>query len=96
MKIFLDFSEYDETPHDYSLVVWAEKQPVVIRDAEHPEKETERFPVFTLDDDAVLTSLDGSVADPLDPTPGPDDGDVILTSEATFKDAAEYSPGKWY
>lgn len=48
----------DLSPHDFSIVVWAEKQAVTLTSI-HKEHLSEQFPIYTLASDVTIYGLDG-------------------------------------
>ena len=70
------------TAHDYAIVAWATEQPVIIKDKDHPDKPTEKFPLYELNADTILYDYNGNVITAEDggrpKPPKPDDGSVPL------------------
>lgn len=68
LKVYVSmiWHEEDLMPHDYSVVVWAEKSPVQIESSHDHDSQT--FPNFQLSDSVTLYGLDGKIIESVDDT----------------------------
>lgn len=48
----------DLSPHDFSIVVWAEKQAVTLTST-HDDHSSEQFPIYKLASDVTIYDLNG-------------------------------------
>ena len=80
-------------PHDYSVVVWAEKSPVQI-EANH-QHNSETFPNYKMSDNVTLYGLDGEIIGK-DTSASEDLGLPVLykSQDETFEHGYQYKAGQ--